>query len=107
MKPAPDPLRFVSLDGAIFPIAATVTLTSLVPSSLDRFAGFTPSRCRDPAVTPRRTRARATLRWITLIYGFGTDRIAIALLSLALLLAAFAGPGLVRWRRRRAMRGPV
>ena len=107
MKPAPDPLRFVSLDGAIFPIAATVTLTSLVPSSLDRFAGLSPFAVSGSGGDTEEAPNSSALRWITLIYGFGTERIAIALLSLALLLAAFAGPGLVRWRRRRAMRGPV
>jgi hypothetical protein len=103
-KPTPEPLRFVSLDGAIFPIAETVTLTSLVPSSLDRFAGLNPFEVSGSSGDTEGGSTR--VRWITLIYGFGTER-AIALLSLALLLSALAGLGLVRWRRRRAMRGPV
>jgi hypothetical protein len=107
MKPAPDPLRFVSLDGVVFPIAETVTLTSLVPSSLDRFAGLSPFEVSGSGGDAGGGPSSTTVRWITLIYGLGTEHIAIALLSLALLLAALAGLGLVRWRRRCAMRGPV
>ena len=92
MKPTPDPLRFISLDGATFLIAETVTLTSLVPSSPDRFAGLNPFQVSGSGGDTD---------------GLGTERIAIALLSLALLLVALAGLGLIRWHRRRAMRGAV
>jgi hypothetical protein len=113
MKPTPDPLRFISLDGAVFPIAETVTLTSPValPSLLDWFAGLSPFGVSRSAMTiggggTDEPPTSAAMLLIGLIYGFGTERIAIALLLLTPPLSAMAGLGLIRWRRRRrGMRG--
>ena len=109
--PTVDPLRFVSLDGAVFPIAETVTLASRVAlgaSSLDWFAGISLFKVSGSTLTvpgdSEEAPTSATMLLITLIYGSGTERIVLALLSLALLLSALAGLGLLLRRRRGAMR---
>jgi hypothetical protein len=100
----------VSLDRAVFPSAATATVTltspvTLIAIPLDEFADLGPFEVSAHGSTTGRGGIEempnlAEMPLIMGIYGFVTERVSIAGLALASLLTALAGLGLVRWRRR-------
>jgi hypothetical protein len=108
--PTADPLLSVSLDGAVFPSAATATITltspvALVAIPLDEFADLSPFEVSAHGSTTggggiEEMPDLAEIPLIMGIYGFVTERISIAVLALASLLTALAGLGFVRRRRR-------